>query len=152
MPLPLRHADLYHTGIVVADLEAAKAEFAEALGVTWGFGSPNEMPVWLPNGPRTVLFNFVYTNEGPHRLELVQAIEDSVWDVTPPGHAHHVGYWCDDVVATSAALTASGAPCTARIGASAEDEPAVAVMHRLPSGLHVEALDRAMKEMMFGPD
>jgi hypothetical protein len=31
------HADLYHTGIVVADIEETMAEHERILGVTWGF-------------------------------------------------------------------------------------------------------------------
>ena len=33
------HADLYHTGIVVHDLERAKAEMSEQLGITWACGA-----------------------------------------------------------------------------------------------------------------
>ena len=34
------HADLYHTGIVVHDLEKAKAEMSGHLGLTWGVSEP----------------------------------------------------------------------------------------------------------------
>ena len=35
---PLRHANLFHTGIVVDDLAAAKERLGELLGVTWREG------------------------------------------------------------------------------------------------------------------
>lgn len=117
MELPLNHADLYHTGIVVADLAAAKVEYERLLGVRWGFssesakpeGTPDEMPVLFPDGFRTVDFQFAYSEQGPHRLELVQMIPGTIWTVDLAGHAHHVGYWCDDIVGVSRALTEAGA-------------------------------------------
>jgi hypothetical protein len=45
------HADLYHTGIVVHDLENAKAEMAEQLGFTWGAQGESEQPVVLESDP-----------------------------------------------------------------------------------------------------
>ncbi|HEX4396102.1 MAG TPA: hypothetical protein VH136_00580 [Trebonia sp.] len=44
------HADLYHTGIVVHDLEKAKAEMSEHLGLTWGVQGESEQPVVLDSG------------------------------------------------------------------------------------------------------
>jgi len=148
--MPLNHRDLYHTGIVVADVQLAKREYTEALGVSWGLEAEREVPVLLESGPRTVTFRFAYTNEGPHRIELVQQIENTLWTTTAPGHVHHLGYWCDDLRAVSHALLQWGAPRTAAIGATTEAEPWVAVMHRLPSGAHVELVDRAREPDMFG--
>ena len=74
------HADLYHTGIVVHDLEKAKAEMSEQLGLTWGL------------------------------------------------------------------------PLAARVGTGQPDVPAPIVMHRAPSGLYIELVDRSLREMLFGRD
>jgi hypothetical protein len=148
------HADLYHTGVVVTDLVGSMAEYERTLGVTWGFGSHRvpagtlEQPLLTRQGARTVRFQFVYSNEGPHRLELVQAIPETVWAVPSPG-AHHLGYWSDDIVADSAHLSAAGAPWTVRMGVTVEEERPYAVMHRLPSGLDVELVDRALASLMF---
>src|SRR5438067_13926869 len=73
---PVRHADLYHTGIVVDDIEAAKDELSVALGVTWGPEGSSERAVLLADGPRTMTFTFAYSAEGPHRLELVARSEE----------------------------------------------------------------------------
>lgn len=156
MTLRLPSSDLYHTGIVVADLESAKVEFS-GLGYEWGFGSDSlgpdqqsDMPVLFPDGPQVVTFKFSYSNDGPHRLELVQAIPGTIWALVPGRAAHHIGYWCDDVVATSALLDDAGYPWTVKVGVGNPDEPPVAVMHQTPSGLHIELVDRTLNETMFG--
>ena len=141
------HADLYHTGIVVHDLEKAKAEMSEQLGITWGVQGTSEQPVVLESGPVTLTFGFAYSERGPHRIELVQAIPGTLWEVPRPGSAHHLGYWCDDIPAMSAALAARGLPLAARVGG-----PAPIVMHRAPSGLYIELVDRSLREMLFGRD
>jgi hypothetical protein len=146
------HADLYHTGIVVHDLELAKAEMSEQLGVIWGVQGESEQPVVLESGPATLTFGFAYSAQGPHRIELVQAIPGTLWEVPRPGSAHHLGYWSDDVPAMSAALAARGLPLAARVGTGQSDGPAPIVMHRAPSGLYVELVDRSLREMLFGQD
>ena len=42
---PVRHEDLYHTGIVVEDLDAAIAEFTDLFGLRWGPHLEFELPV-----------------------------------------------------------------------------------------------------------
>lgn len=146
------HADLYHTGIVVHDLERAKAELSEQLGIAWGLQGESEQPVVLDSGPVRLTFGFAYSAEGPHRIELVQAIPGTLWEVPRPGSAHHLGYWSDDVPAMSAALAARGLPLAARVGTGQPDGPVPIVMHRAPSGLYVELVDRALREVLFGQD
>jgi hypothetical protein len=147
--LRLPGADLFHTGVAVADLAVAKVEF-ERLGFAWGFGSQTpppertETPVLFRNGPRLVRFHFAYSTEGPHRLELLQAIPGTIWEAMPGNAAHHLGYWSDDVVGTSALLEEAGCPWTAKIGVASDDESPRVVMHRSPSGLHIELLDRTL--------
>ena len=146
------HADLYHTGIVVHDLEKAKAEMSEQLGLTWGVQGESEQPVVLDGGPATLTFGFAYSARGPHRIEVVQAIPGTLWEVPRPGSAHHLGYWSDDVPAMSAALAARGLPLAARVGTGQPDGEAPIVMHRAPSGLYVELVDRSLREVLFGQD
>lgn len=58
------HADLYHTGIVVHDLEKAKTEMSEQLGLTWGVQGESEQPVVLDSGPARLTFGFAYSTQG----------------------------------------------------------------------------------------
>jgi hypothetical protein len=146
----LRFEDLYHTGIVVDDMVAAQAELSDVLGVSWGPQGTSEQPVWLVDGPRTVCFEYAYTSEGPHHLELVTTIPGTLWTVGSPGHAHHTGYWCDDVAGVSAGLEASGLPVVAKVGTDRPTGPAGVVYHRARSGLYVELVDRAVRAQLFG--
>ena len=68
---PVRHADLFHTGIVVDDLEADKDELGELLGVTW-FEGGGEVRVLTDDGARTVRAAYALSREGPHHVVEVQ--------------------------------------------------------------------------------
>lgn len=147
---PLDHRDLFHTGIVVDDVELAKEELSATLGVTWGAGGSSATPVVLVDGPRTMEFTYAYTNEGPHRLELVAARPGTLWTVTAPGAAHHLGYWSDDVTAASAALEAQGLPRVATVGTLDVGAGAAIVLHQARTGLYVEVVDRTYEAALFG--
>jgi hypothetical protein len=149
--LRVRYEDLYHTGIVVADMADAQKELSDVLGVTWGPQGKLEAPVLLEDGPREMTFEYAYTAEGPHHLELVTVIPGTLWSLSPPGHAHHTGYWCDDVAGVSAALSAKGLPLLAKVGTDQADAPAMVVYHRGRSGLYIELVDRIYRESLFGP-
>jgi catechol 2,3-dioxygenase-like lactoylglutathione lyase family enzyme len=146
----VNHADLYHTGIVVDDVDQAKAEYSDLLGVTWGFEGETDVPVWFPDGPKTISFKFAYTVEGPHRLELVRPVPGTLWTVSGPGHAHHLGYWCADVPTTSAAMNDRGFPLCAKVGVDSADAPPSIVLHRAPTGIYIELVSLDMKALMFG--
>ena len=144
-------ADLFHTGIVVDDVDAAKAEYSDLMGVTWGFEGEVDQPVWFPDtGGRTVTFRFAYTDQGPHRLELVRPIPGTLWEVTGVGHAHHLGFWCDDVPRVSAELVQRSVPLCAKVGVGEADAHAAIVLHRAQSGVYIELLSTEMRELMFG--
>jgi hypothetical protein len=52
----------------------------------------------------------------------------------------------------SAALAGRGLPLAAKVGTGQPDAPAPIVMHRSPSGLYDELVDRSLREMLFGRD
>ena len=146
-------SELFHTGIVVDDVDATKAELSDLIGVTWGFEGEMEQPVWFPDGgPSAVTFRFAYTAEGPHRLELVRPVPGTLWTVAGVGHAHHFGFWCEDVPAASAELARRGAPLVAKIGVDTADAPAAIVYHRPKSGVYLELIAAANRPLMFGED
>ena len=142
-----RHEDLFHTGVVVDDLDAARDELGERLGLTW-FEGGAEVCVLSEQGARTVASAYALSREGPHHLELCQAVPGTVWTATPPGQTHHLGYWVDDVTEASTALDASG---TARVAAiaMAEDAPAMCAYHRTASGLLIEVVSRSMRPVLL---
>jgi len=141
----LRPEDMFHTGVVVADVEAAKEEFSAALGVTWGLEGEVDVPVVFEDGVRQMHMRFAYTVEGPPYLELVQLVEGTIFTVAGGGGAHHVGYWCADMEGTSAALEAQGLGRVATVGVQSLEEHAMWILQRSPSGLYIELVDEALK-------
>ena len=141
-------ADLYHTGIVVHDLERAKAEMSEQLGVTWGVQGESEQPVVLESGPASLTFGFAYSARGPHRIELVQAIPGTLWEVPRPGRAR-LGYWSEQRHGhVRGAGRAGPAACrpgrnrpVGRAGADRDAPGAVRVLRQL--------VDRSLREVLF---
>src|SRR3546814_16091613 len=78
-------------------------ELGAQLGVSWYEGGA-EVRMTTEAGTTTVTTSYALSKEGPHHVELGQSIEGTLWTTPTPGHAHHVGYWVDDVVAASRAL------------------------------------------------
>jgi hypothetical protein len=81
-------------------------------------------------------------------VELAQSVPGTVWTVTAPGHAHHLGYWVDNVTEASSALTRSGSPRVATVAMS-EDAPPMCAYHRTGSGLYVEVVSRALRRVLL---
>ena len=103
------------------------------------------------DGARTVRTAYALSCEGPHHVELVQSIEDTLWTAPPPGHAHHLGWWVDDVAAADAApATGRGAEHLATI-AMTDDAPPMCAYFRSTDGLCVEIVDRGFKKVLL-PD
>ena len=145
----VKHADLFHTGIVVDDLSSAKEELGAALGLTWRDGGA-EVRLTGATGVRTVQTAYALSTTGPHHVELVQSIPDTLWSVTAPGHAHHLGYWVDDVPSAAVELARLGSEQVASV-AMKDGRPPLCAYHRLRSGLFLEIVDRRMRPVLL-PD
>jgi Glyoxalase/Bleomycin resistance protein/Dioxygenase superfamily len=146
----LQQADLFHTGIVVDDLDAGKKELGKALGLTWREGGA-AVRMLTDEGARTVRTGYALSREGPHHVELVQSIEGTLWAASAPGYSHHLGYWVDDVAATSAALVRLDYEWLASI-AIADEAPPMCAYHAARNGLCVEIVDRAMRPVLLPRD
>jgi Glyoxalase/Bleomycin resistance protein/Dioxygenase superfamily len=145
----LHHDDLFHTGIVVDDLAAARDALGRDMGLTWREGGA-AVRLITEDGARTVQTAYALSCEGPHHVELVQSIEDTLWTVPSPGHAHHLGWWVDDVAAADAALRRRGAEHLGTVAMTDEAAPMCAYF-RLNDGPCVEIVDRAFKRVLL-PD
>ena len=143
---PLRHANLFHTGIVVDDLAAATEQLGDLLGVTW-FEGGGDVRVITDDGARTVRASYALSREGPHHVELAQSVDGTLWSATAPGQAHHLGYWVDDVAAASAELSRLGSPRVATV-AVADDAPPMCAYHQA-NGLYVELVGLAMRPVLL---
>jgi len=139
---------LYHVGIVVPDIEAAKARFADLLGVVWGpvmevdafdvrDGEGNDLT--LPN-------KLCYSTVAPY-LELVEEVPGTVWECNEHSNLHHIGFWADDLVAESARFSESQCPLQL-CGLAGTDAPVSFSYHRDPLGVRVELVDTALRPMM----
>lgn len=97
----------YHIGIMSEDPAATMDELTKSFGYEWGeeIGAPTT--VELPDGERVIQLRAWYSTTEP-RLEVVQAIADSVWWPVADSDIHHLGYWSDDVAQTCTGLQERG--------------------------------------------
>ena len=139
---------LYHVGIVVPDVEVAKAHLRDLLGITWG-------PVVETEGltvregdatDRIVPNTLCYSTEPPY-VELVQEVPGTVWECNEHSNLHHIGVWTDALPADSAIYTELRCPLQL---CGRDDEGALVqfAYHRDPLGVRIELVDLAMKPMM----
>jgi hypothetical protein len=139
MTHPLRAADLYHTGIVVDDVDAWKARMSEVAGYRWTETMSAELPVRLADGDRVLNLRYAYSLDVPH-IELVQEIPGTPWTAAEHNATHHLGYFCDDLATTSKRLTEAGfAPEACAV---IDGQPSVFAYHLDPSGIRIEIVDR----------
>lgn len=144
---PLLHDDLFHTGIVVDDLEAAKDEFGRLLGVTWLEGG-GKVKMTSAEGEQAVVTKYAISAEGPHHVELVQSLPGTLYTANGSHRAHHVGYWVDDVPAVSEALLESGLTNAVLISFGG-GRPPITAYHEAGDGFWIELVARSMKPLLF---
>ena len=132
--------NLYHTGIVVPDLDAAAQRFFTMAG--YSFTKPIAGPVTIrtETGQQTVNFRFVYSLQAPH-IELIEEVPGTPWIAARHNAVHHLGYFTDDFAATASALQAEGFTLEL-CPASDTDEPTIFAYYLSPDGIRVEIVDR----------
>ncbi len=145
---PLSHADLYHTGFVVDDLEAVREQYGALLGVSWLTGG-GTVKISTPDGASVVETRYALSAEGPHHVELVQSVPGTLYIAGGSASAHHLGYWVDDVAEASAALEKCGMPCAASVGVEGGRRGPMAAYHRCGDGLYLEVVARYMRRLLF---
>ena len=100
---------LFHTGIIVEDLEASMNVLSSLDGMRWAPPRVTTTPMIGPQGhiPREV--RFTYSLDGPHYVELLQQAETAPYDILTGGRRiHHLGYLAKDLAADSERLDALG--------------------------------------------
>jgi catechol 2,3-dioxygenase-like lactoylglutathione lyase family enzyme len=105
----VRPENLYHSGIVVDDLEATMAWFTRVAGYSWTDVVEVEQVGQTPGGEVTIPMRMVYSGCDP-RIEILQTVPGTIWTPADSG-VHHIGYWSDDVESDLAALEANGMRC-----------------------------------------
>ncbi len=136
---------LFHTGVLVPDLDQAMDELGVSLGVTWAEAQESAAQrVWTPNGgAHTLPLRFTYSCEYPQHIELLEGPADSIWDgQTNPG-VHHQGIWVDDVATETRRFLDTG--WELRLSQLSPDEGFGAYTYlQPPTGVLVEFVASAM--------
>ncbi|MGE0386329.1 MAG: VOC family protein [Gammaproteobacteria bacterium] len=135
---------LFHVGIVVDDMDVARAELSALLGLDWAGGEPLRMTLCLYGSEREVTMRIAHSIQGPPHYELIQALPDSPWAAPAARGVHHLCYSAPDPVATCAALEAAGMQrVLGRAGSGSG-------YFQAPGGLLVEIVDEAMHARLRG--
>ncbi len=142
MAFALRPEDLYHTGIVVPDLDAAMARFSALGGYQWITPLTYTLPMRTPTGTRELTTTFVYSLQSPH-VELIQEIPGTPWTAAPGNSIHHLGYFTDNLVDTARMLEGNGftLEATAEVSGS---ELALFAYYVDAFGTRIEIVDRSL--------
>ncbi len=139
----------YHVGIIVADMQAARARLAASMGVTWGpVMHLDDVEYRDALGSDLALPTTICYSVGDPCLELIEEVPGTVWVRNEHSNLHHVGFWSDDLVTDSRSLTAVGCPLhlCGRAGSSA---PASFAYHRDDElGIRVEIVDASIRDAM----
>ena len=146
MPAPPGLVDPpFHIGIVVDDIDVAMAGYGGALGLRWAKVCRAEYTYCTPDALVPTHHRYTYSvGQAPH-IELIEGAEGSIWAPSTSAGLHHLGYWAEDLPATSAALAAAGSPLGATRGRPG-DPPSVFAYHRAPgSPVWIELVDVKLK-------
>jgi hypothetical protein len=131
--------------VVVDDLDLALRDFSELFGYRWSDAFEGRVAVWLPDGDQEVDLRFVYSRTVP-RIEVIQAIEGTVWVPSAESGIHHLGYWSDDVADDGARLESSGYVLEA--AGLVPNGTAPWSYHKAPDRVRVELVDTALRPML----
>ena len=129
----------YHFGVVVADLESAQRELADALHLTWAEPQHKTLTMESPEGPTPIDVGYVYSLEGPPYLELLQRCPGTTFDQVG---LHHIAVWCDDFQAESARLESIGVP-RETVSLRPDGTWSAGLFHTASCGLRIEVVDIA---------
>lgn len=136
--------NLYHTGIIVDDVDAAASTLTKTFGYEWTKPADgNDRPVVYADGTEATLrLRYSYSINAPH-LELVQAVPGTPWAATERA-IHHLGYWVDDLAAASTELAEAGLPLVVCARDDDGNHPVRFAYHVTGDGLFIELVERTI--------
>jgi len=143
-------SEMFHVGVVVPELEAARARLTDLLGVSWGpIVETATLEVRDGSGRDLVVPNRICYSTAPPYIELVEEQPGTTWVCNEHSNIHHIGFFSTAVAADSQGL--ARAHCPLELTGRGEDAaPAGFAYHRDPLGVRIELVDAAMREVMEG--
>ncbi len=145
MAFALRPEDLYHTGIVVPDIDAAMARLSTLAGYRWITPLTYTLPFRTATGTRELTSTIVYSVQNPH-IELLKEVPRTPWTAAPGNSVHHLGYFTDNLAETGQMLEHNGFTfeMTANISGAPGSELALFAYYVDAFGTRIEIVDRAL--------
>lgn len=141
----MKPTDLYHTGIVVNDLDGAVEWFAKSAGYRWCEEMKVDNLFVTAAGETAITLRFTYSMDVPH-LEVIQAIPKSIF-APSESSPHHLGYWSDDIDADIAMLEGTGAAVDGR-GFWPDGRGPIWAFVTPPMGSRIELVHRSAQPSM----
>jgi catechol 2,3-dioxygenase-like lactoylglutathione lyase family enzyme len=137
-------SEMFHVGIVVPDIEAARTHFSELLGVEWGPLMEQDIDVRDATGNNLIVPNRIcYSTSAPY-LELIEEVPGTTWVCNSHSNLHHIGFFADALAVSSGQLEAVACPLEL-MGGHGDGPPAAFAYHRDPLGIRVELVDAEMR-------
>ena len=140
---------LYHVGIVVPDVEVAKAHFTDLLGITWGPVVETEgLLVREGDGAERIVPNTLCYSTEPPYVELVQEVPARCGSATSTPTSTTSAVWTDALRCGLRHVHGAAVPAAAVRARRRRRRRRQFAYHRDPLGVRIELVDLAMKPMM----
>ncbi len=146
----MKYEDMFHVGIIVADLESGLKEIANRFGVTFPDPPPTsgaDVLVKTAAGEMRAEVIGVYSAEGPPYLEVIRAVPGTPWEAGEGSRIHHLGAFVDDLEDEVARLMAEGVELEATLDVGG-GMMAVSYLNG-PMGVRQELLPGHLREGML---
>ena len=145
---PVQRSEMFHVGIVVPDLAAAQKELGALLGLVWGPVVSLSLAVRLGDGSDVEYPNTICYSTEPPYLELIQEVKGSPWECNAHSNLHHIGFFTEDLQASSMELGQAGCPlqvCGRQEGAA----PTSFAYHDGDARVRIELVDAQLRTSMM---
>jgi catechol 2,3-dioxygenase-like lactoylglutathione lyase family enzyme len=139
--------ELFHTGIVVEDVERAIDDMSRALGLEFTAVQEHPMRQWRPSGEQSLVLRYAYSLAPYPLVELIESQPGTFYERSSgvTTQLHHVGMWVDDLADAADRLARDGFALAAAGMDERGARPARVTFHESPHGLRVELCDAAMR-------